>query len=93
MDTSLPLNNAGSTLKGLATTLRVMGGTSGALYNIGLTAAAGGGSPVPPQTLKQCVSVAETILRCSLAMYQTMNASLTARASDCDCQKRDVAGR
>ncbi|BDA43964.1 Triokinase/FMN cyclase [Coccomyxa sp. Obi] len=39
--TSLPLNHAGGTLKGLAKTLRVMGGTSGALYNIGLTAAAG----------------------------------------------------
>ncbi|CAL8469949.1 g9491 [Coccomyxa elongata] len=39
--TSLPLNHAGATLRGLAKTLRVMGGTSGALYNIGLTAAAG----------------------------------------------------
>lgn len=38
---SLPLNDAGAALRELATTLRVMGGTSGALYNIGLTAAAG----------------------------------------------------
>ncbi len=38
---SLPLNHAGGTLRGLAKTLRVMGGTSGALYNIALTAAAG----------------------------------------------------
>lgn len=38
---SLPLNDAAGTLKGLAQTLRVMGGTSGALYVISLTAAAG----------------------------------------------------
>ena len=37
----LPLNNAAGTLKGLARTLRVMGGTSGVLYVISLTAAAG----------------------------------------------------
>ena len=37
----LPLNDATATLKGLARTLRVMGGTSGALYVISLTAAAG----------------------------------------------------
>ena len=38
---SLPLNDAAGTLKGLARTLRVMGGTSGVLYVISLTAAAG----------------------------------------------------
>ncbi|KAK9915864.1 hypothetical protein WJX75_005396 [Coccomyxa subellipsoidea] len=38
---SLPLNDAGAALREVATTLRIMGGTSGALYNIGLTAAAG----------------------------------------------------
>ena len=37
----LPLNDAAATLKGLAGTLRVMGGTSGVLYVISLTAAAG----------------------------------------------------
>ena len=37
----LPLNDAAGTLKGLARTLRVMGGTSGVLYVISLTAAAG----------------------------------------------------
>ena len=37
----LPLNDAAATLKGLARTLRVMGGTSGVLYVISLTAAAG----------------------------------------------------
>ncbi len=41
MTSRLPLNDAAGTLKGLAKTLRVMGGTSGVLYVISLTAAAG----------------------------------------------------
>ncbi len=41
MTRCLPLNDAAGTLKGLARTLRVMGGTSGVLYVISLTAAAG----------------------------------------------------
>ena len=39
---SLPLNNAAAALAGVAGALRAMGGTSGALYNIAVTAAAGG---------------------------------------------------
>jgi hypothetical protein len=38
---TLPLNNPAACLAGVAAALRAMGGTSGALYNIGLTAAAG----------------------------------------------------
>ena len=41
MTRCLALNDAAGTLKGLAKTLRVMGGTSGVLYVISLTAAAG----------------------------------------------------
>lgn len=41
MASRLPLNDAAGMLKGLARTLRVMGGTSGVLYVISLTAAAG----------------------------------------------------
>ena len=41
MASRLLLNDAAETLKGLARTLRVMGGTSGVLYVISLTAAAG----------------------------------------------------
>ena len=41
LERCLPLNDAAGTLKGLSRTLRVMGGTSGVLYVISLTAAAG----------------------------------------------------
>jgi hypothetical protein len=38
---SLPLNDAAAALRGIAAALRVMGGTSGALYTIGFAAASG----------------------------------------------------
>ena len=51
----LPLNDAAATLKGLARTLRVMGGTSGVLYVISLTAAAGEPrQPCPGPGIMQC---------------------------------------
>ena len=41
MADSLPLNHPAACLRGVAGALQRMGGTSGALYNIALTAAAG----------------------------------------------------
>lgn len=38
---SYPLDNAAATLRALAHSLRSMGGTSGAIYNIGLMASSG----------------------------------------------------
>lgn len=56
MEHSLPLNNAAGTLKGLARSLRVMGGTSGVLYVISLTAAAGESLTAPACVCKACLS-------------------------------------
>ena len=54
---SLPLNDAAAALAGIAAALRAMGGTSGALYNIAVTAAAGGGlHPGSMHALPTCSS-------------------------------------
>lgn len=79
----LPLNDAAGTLKGLARTLRAMGGTSGVLYVISLTAAAG--KPREPD-LSQHHAMLMSHLGCCLRAGQGLAIYHSMRLPEVQCQ-------